>query len=632
MVDFYHCSSDLNEVTDTITQYVLFCEELCISTKTVKCFPNNKPWVTKDIKAIINEKKRLFSENNKDKLKICQKKLDKKLEEGRQIYKDKINESFHNNKSKDVWDKIKQIIGTNEKCTGMSLENGQQYANDLNDFYSRFDKNSVPKDNDDFIIAHFNSVLDVPPCVSDIDVCKKFRSLKANKSHGPDKISPRLLKTCPDQLAVPYSFIFNESIKQHTCPRVWKTSEIVPVPKKQKILQLNDLRPIALTSVLVKCLERLILTIILPKVTQFQDPCQFAYKSKRSVDDAILIFVDNIYKHIEVSKTFCRIMFIDFSSAFNTIQPRMLVEKLMIRNVNKHICAWIFDFLTNRPQFVRLLANNETYFSETSILSTGAPQGTCISPALFTIYTDDCKSSYENVNILKFADDTAIQGLLSENDNDFSMYKSQISNFVSWCKDHFLQLNVSKTKEMIIDFRIEAQEHPRIFIDDQEVERVENYKYLGVHINNKLDWHHHSSSVISKINQRLYFVRKLKYFNIDNTLISLFYRSIIVSVVSFCIVAWGGNAVQKDIQKINKVVRQASKLTGIAQHLFIDIFESNCKIKFSRILKDLTHPFSNQIKFSERSGRIIFPVVKKERYKRSFLPTAIKLHSLSEHR
>ena len=80
------------------------------------------------------------------------------------------------------------------------------------------------------------------------------------------------------------------------------------------------------------------------------------------------------------------------------------------------------------------------------------------------------------------------------------------------------------------------------------------------------------------------------------------------------------------------MVRQASKLTGIAQHLFIDIFESNCKNKFSRILKDLTHPFSNQIKFSERSGRIIFPVVKKERYKRSFLPTAIKLHSLSEHR
>ena len=112
---FYNCSMDLDEITDTITQYVLFCESLCIPTKTVKCFPNNKPWVTKDLKEVINEKKRLFSEKNKAQLKICQKKLDKKLEHGRQVYRDKINDSFYKNNSKDVWDKIKQIIGSNEK-------------------------------------------------------------------------------------------------------------------------------------------------------------------------------------------------------------------------------------------------------------------------------------------------------------------------------------------------------------------------------------------------------------------------------------------------------------------------------------------------------------------------------------
>ena len=289
-------------------------------------------------------------------------------------------------------------------------------------------------------------------------------------------------------------------------------------------------------------------------------------------------------------------------------------------------------FLTKRPQFVRLRANNENYFSDTTVLSTVAPQGTCISPALFTIYTDDCISEYENVNILKFADDTAIQGLLSENSDDFEMYNNQISNFVSWCEAHFLLLNVSKTKEMIIDFRIEPEEHASIFIDGQEVERVENYKYLGVNINHKLDWHQHTSNVISKINQRLYFVRKLNYFKIDKTLLSLFYGSIIVSVVSFCIVAWGGNAVQKDIQKINRVVKHASKLTGIAQDFFLNIFENNCIKKFDRIQRDDTHPFFSQLRFSVRSGRILFPTMRTKRYQDSFLPTAVKLHSLREHR
>ena len=105
---------------------------------------------------------------------------------------------------------------------------------------------------------------------------------------------------------------------------------------------LNDLRPIALTSVLIKCLEKLILSLLLPAISPFQDPNQFAYKCKRSVDDAIALFVDNIYKHVDTPKQFVRVLFVDFSSAFNTIQPKLLVEKLLSFNVNKHVCAWIF--------------------------------------------------------------------------------------------------------------------------------------------------------------------------------------------------------------------------------------------------------------------------------------------------
>ena len=101
---------------------------------------------------------------------------------------------------------------------------------------------------------------------------------------------------------------------------------------------------------------------------------------------------------------------------------------------------------------------------------------------MFTIYTDDCRSESDNINIIKFADDTAIQCLMKENTtiNDTEIYKNQIFNFASWCKNHFLQLNVSKTKEMIVDFRKSNFNHEKIFIEGQEVEVVENYKYLGI--------------------------------------------------------------------------------------------------------------------------------------------------------
>ena len=180
---------------------------------------------------------------------------------------------------------------------------------------------------------------------------------------------------------------------------------------------------------------------------------------------------------------------------------------------------------------------------------------------------------------------------------------------------------------MIIDFRLNSPAHEKIFIEEQEVERVQNYKYLGVNINNKLDWHPHVSTVISKINQRYHLVRKLNFFRIDKTLISFIYQSFINSIISFCICVWGGNTTEKDIKKINQLVKRATKLTGISQDCFYSLFDKACLNKINRILLDPSHPLYNQINFSVRSGRLLLLKTKKERYKQSFLPYACKLYS-----
>ena len=278
-------------------------------------------------------------------------------------------------------------------------------------------------------------------------------------------------------------------------------------------------------------------------------------------------------------------------------------------------------FLTERPQFVRLKLQNAIIHSETSILNVGAPQGTVISPALYSIYTDSCRSSSSNINIIKFADDTAIQGLLNSTTDS---YFNEIETFCKWCKDHSLHLNVSKTKEVIIDFRKKQNTHLAVKIDNQVVEQVDNYKYLGIHVNNKLDWSVHASQVISKINQRMFFVRKLHYFNVDKTLISLFYQAVVQSLISFCICIWGGNANHKDISKICSVAKQASKITGISQLTFDAVLTIFTEKKIIRICNDENHPLFSQIMFSNRSGRIILMRTRTERYKRSFLPRAIK--------
>ena len=186
---------------------------------------------------------------------------------------------------------------------------------------------------------------------------------------------------------------------------------------------------------------------------------QFAYREKRSVEDAILIFLQNAYKHLDMPKNYCRILFVDFSSAFNTIQPQLFIQKLNRINLNKIVIKWILEFLTKRPQYVKISNEENGNGLVSGVVSktiwTGARQGAVLSPFLFTAYTNDCSISNPidtGAHMLKFADDTDIQGLISsENEN---VYRESINWFVQWCEENFLLLNVKETKELIIDFRI----------------------------------------------------------------------------------------------------------------------------------------------------------------------------------
>ena len=155
-------------------------------------------------------------------------------------------------------------------------------------------------------------------------------------------------------------------------------------------------------------------------------------------------------------------------------------------NVPKLIALWILEFLTNMPQFVTLKTAQNSNRSQTIITNTGAPQGTVLAPILFSIYTNDCKSEFENIPILKYADDTAIQALI-KTQNDLDNYHRVVDIFVQWCEEHFLQLNVKKTKEMFFDFRVKDNAHAPLSIGNETGERVGEYKYLGVVFDEKLN-------------------------------------------------------------------------------------------------------------------------------------------------
>ena len=163
-----------------------------------------------------------------------------------------------------------------------------------------------------------------PPFFSGDEVRMELRRLRPGKATGPDDVCPRLLKVCVDQLAEPLQLLFNLSLQEGRVPVLWKTSCLVPVPKAGRPAELNDYRPVSLTSHIMKTLERLILRHLRPQTIHALDPLQFRYREHTGVDDTLLYLLHRAYSYLDELGSQVRIMFFDFSSAFNTIQPLLL--------------------------------------------------------------------------------------------------------------------------------------------------------------------------------------------------------------------------------------------------------------------------------------------------------------------
>ena len=168
-----------------------------------------------------------------------------------------------------------------------------------------------------------------------------------------------------------------------------------------KVTCLNDYCPVTLTSVAMKCFEWLGLAHINTIIPETLDPLQFAYCPNRST---ISIALHTALSHLDKRNTYVRMLLIEYSSAFNTIAPIKLITKLRTLGPNTSPCNWILDFLTDRPQTVRV--GNNT--SASLILNTRALQGCVLSPLLYSLLTHDCVASHDSNTIIKFADDTTL--------------------------------------------------------------------------------------------------------------------------------------------------------------------------------------------------------------------------------
>ncbi|KAI4873791.1 hypothetical protein NFI96_002788 [Prochilodus magdalenae] len=276
--------------------------------------------------------------------------------------------------------------------------------------------------------------------------------------------------------------------------------------------------------------------------------------------------------HLDSTNSYVRMLFIDFSSAFNTIIPSRLIHKLSTVGISSPLCSWIMDFLTCRPQCVRM----GEHTSPSLTLSTGCHLGIVLYPLLYTLYTHDCTTTHSSNTIIKFADDTTIIGNITNDDE--GPYREEVKLLTEWCAANNLSLNVSKTKELIIDFRKGGRTHTPLNTGGTLVERVSSFKFLCVHLAEDLTWTTNTSHLVRKAQQRLHFLRRLRRVNLPQQLLCNLYRSTVESILTSCITVWYGSATSADRKALQRVVKTAQHITASTLPPIQDIYDkrSSC--------------------------------------------------------
>ena len=198
-----------------------------------------------------------------------------------------------------------------------------------------------------------------------------------------------------------------------------------------------------------------------------------------------------------------------------------------------------------------------------------------------------------------------------------------LDDFLSWCDNAFLQLNVSKTKELCIDFRLSPQSPRKSLANGETVDIVKNYKYLGTIIDDKLKFDLNTDMMYKKGQQRLYCLRKLAKFSIDKTLMKLFYCAYIETVISFSIICWYGNLCVKDKNSLGKIVKVASKIIGTNMSSLGLLFNKQVLNKAMSIRADAAHPLNAEYRLLPSGRRFETPSATTNRHKFSFVPISI---------
>lgn len=358
---------------------------------------------------------------------------------------------------------------------------------------------------------------------------------RLRKNGGIHDISRRFLILCDNFVPEYMCKLFNMCIDESIFPDNLKTALITPVHKKGPKNIISHYRPISILLNFNKVFESLLHTRILSffNSNMLLSNNQYGFRKGMNTELAVFNLISKVLPAIE-NKKFCISVFLDYSACFDTLSRPILFEKLYRYGVRGGALDLLKSYFSNRNQYV-VYGNSK---SECSQQQLGVIQGSKTGPLFFDIYSNDFNFLCTNDENILYADDTCLVYVGDCLETLVQHVNLKLSVILEWCNSNKLALNPTKSEFMLITNR-KIQVQPQIFIGNNLIKCVDNFKYLGVNIDNKLKFFNQIIQVKGKLSKMCGVSFRLSgYFN-KKAAMNMYY-SCVYSSVSYCISVWGG--------------------------------------------------------------------------------------------